>query len=137
MENKTNVTTTFLVKKISFINHIKNGSFAFNPDISILVNKISENEWETSFNVKVSDKDDSPFPFDLDVVVSLITKFSGELPNKKELSDYLKFDSTSILFPYVRSIVTNISTSALVAPIVLPLMNIGEYAKKISIPELD
>ena len=137
MDDKTNITTTFVVRKILFNNYVKNGSFSFKPDVSVSISKISNDEWDTSFSVKVANKEDTPFPFDLDVVVSLITRFNGVVPEKKELLDYLRFGSTNILFPYVRSVITNVSTAAMVAPLILPLADIREYAKRISIPELE
>lgn len=137
LNNKTSVTTTFIVRKIVFNNYMIKGSFSFKPNVSVSINKISDNEWDTSINVKVINKEGSPFPFDLDVVVSLITKFNGELPGKAELLDYLRYGSTNILFPYVRSVVTNVSTAAMVAPLIIPLMDIREFADKISIPDLN
>ena len=137
MDNNQSITTTFIVRKIIFNNYLKNGNFQFKPEISAGVIKLADNEWETSVNVKVLNKEETPFPFDLDVVVSLVTKFNGQMPGKDELIQYLKFGSLNILFPYVRSVVTNVSSAAMVAPLLLPLMDLNQFAKNITIPGLE
>ena len=125
------------MKKLQFSNYDKNGSFNFKPDIGISFKKNTNDEWETSINVRILNKEESPFPFDLDVVISLITKFNGEIPSKEELINYLKFGSVNILFPYVRSVVTNVSTAAMVVPLILPLVDVKKISENIKIPELE
>lgn len=137
MDKQSSVTTTFVVKKIIFDNHCLNGKFTFKPEIFVSFSKLADNEWESSFCVRVINKEGTPFPFDVDVAVSLITKFNGELPPKEELISYLKVGSLNILYPYVRSVLTNVSTAAMVAPIILPVADVREFSKNIKIPELE
>ena len=107
------------------------------PEIGVSYSKISDKEWETSFNVRLMNKEDAPFPFDMDVVVSLITRFNDELPNKEELLSYLKVGSLNILYPYVRSVVINVTSAAIVAPLILPIVDVRDLSKNIVIPELE
>ena len=137
MDKQSNITTTFVVKRIFFENHCLNGKFGFKPEIFASFSKHADNEWETSFNVRVINKEDVPFPFDMNIVVSLITRFNGEIPPKDELVSYLKFGSLNILYPYVRSVVTNVSTAAMVAPLILPVADVREFSKNVVIPELE
>lgn len=137
MDKQSSVTTTFIVKKIFFDNHCLNGKFAFKPEIFVSFSKHADNEWESSFCIRVISKEETPFPFDVDVTVSLITKFNGELPPKEELISYLKVGSLNILYPYVRSVLTNVSTAAMVSPIILPVADVREFSKNIKIPELE
>lgn len=137
MSNLDGFKTTFLVRRIIFNNKAKEGNFNFAPEIGVAFNKISEKQWETLVNVKVIDKEEQPFPFDLDVVVSLITGLPDKLPEEFNLKEYLKISSLNILFPYVRSVVTNITSSAMVNPIILPLIDVQEFAKNIAIPGIE
>lgn len=135
-EAKKEFQTTFLVKKIFFVNKAKEGNFTFAPEVGIAFNKISERQWETLINVKVFDKEEQPFPFDMDIIVSLVTSLPEELPSNFNLKEYLKINSINILFPYVRSVVTNVTASALVNPIFLPLVDVVKMAEGVEIPEL-
>lgn len=137
MDKQSSVTTTFVVKKIFFSNHCKNGQFRFKPEVFASFAKLADNEWETSFNIRVLNKEEEPFPFDVDVVISLITRFNGDIPPKEELLSYLKFGSLNILYPYARSVVTSVSTAAMVAPLILPVADVRDFSKNIVIPELE
>ena len=129
--------TTFLVKKASFVSNGKNGNFSFAPEIRVGFNRISDKEWETVINVRVVDKEEQPFPFNLDVIVSLFTFFPKELPDGFSLENYLKVSSINILYPYVRSVVTNLTSTAMVQPLYLPLIDPVKFAENIQIPELN
>lgn len=129
--------TTFMVRRIIFNNKNRQGSFSFAPEISVGFNKVDDRTWETIVNVKISDKPDQQFPFDLDVVVSLITNLPNELPKEFALKDYLKVNSLQILYPYVRSIVTNITTAALITPLFLPVADIAKLAENVQIPGIE
>ena len=136
-EAKKGFQTTFIVKRVLLINKAKEGNFVFTPEVRIAFNKLSERQWETSVNIKVFDKEEQPFPFDMDIIVSLITSFPEEFPDNFNLKEYLKINSLNILFPYVRSVVTNVTSAALVNPIFLPLVDIVKMAEGINIPELE
>lgn len=129
--------TTFVVKKIVFVNKVKEGNFVLAPELGAAFNKLGDNKWETLINFRVLDKEEQPFPFDLDIVVALITEFPKKMPNDFDLKTYLKIDSIKVLFPYVRSIVTNITSSALVTPIFIPLVDVSHFAENVKIPELE
>ena len=129
--------TTFLVRRIVFNNRNRQGSFSFAPEIGVGFNKVGDKNWETIVNVKVGDKPGQEFPFDLDVVVSLVTMLPNELPKDFNLRDYLKVNSLNILYPYVRSVVTNITSAALLTPLFLPVVDITRLAENVQIPGLE
>lgn len=133
---ENNLQTTFMVRRIIFNNKCKEGRFQFAPEIGVGFNKIAENKWETIINVKVIDKPEQEFPFDLDVIVSLISFFPSGIPEELDLKEYLKKNSINILFPYVRSIITNVTSAALVSPLYLPITDANKLAEKIDIPSL-
>lgn len=129
--------TTFLVKRIMFNNKNRQGSFSFAPEIGVGFNKIDDRNWETIVNVKVTDKPDQEFPFDLDIAISLITTLPNELPKEFNLKDYLKVNSLHILYPYARSVVTNVTSAALMAPLFLPVMDVAKLAENVQVPGLE
>ncbi len=129
--------TTFVVRRIVFNNKDRQGSFSFAPEIGVGFNKVDDKNWETIVNVRVADKPDQQFPFDLDLIISLITRMPDELPKDFDLKDYLKVNSLQILYPYVRSVVTNITSAALLTPLFLPVVDIAKLAENIKIPGLE
>ena len=136
MNDNINFQTTFLVERIAFVNKDKKGNFNFVPEISIAFNKLEENKWKSTIAVRVLDKDDHPFPFDLDVVVSLLTTFPNGYTSDFNLEEYLRFNSLNILYPYVRSVVTNITGAALINPMFLPIVDINKIGQDVEIPGL-
>lgn len=131
-----NFKTSFVVKKATFINKMKSGNFKFSPDISISFNKTGDVEWETSIGVRALDRENNPFPFDIEVVVSLLTQLPNTLPEEFVLENYLKVSSVNILFPYVRSILASLSSALMVNPLHLPIVDVVAMTKDIEIPGL-
>lgn len=98
--------------------------------------KLNGNIFETVLSVSIKDSKENPFPFDLELKISLLSKFGNDEISKKNLEDYLRFNSINILFPYLRSTITNLTSAAMVNPIVLPLINVNEVAKNIDLTNI-
>ncbi len=63
-------------------------------------------------------------PFYLYLTVSGLFEFNQDENMDKKISDkVLKANSIAILFPYIRSIITNITASANIPPVVMPPVN--------------
>lgn len=128
--------TTFLVKRIVFVNKMKEGNFSFSPQIGVAFNKINDKKWETLIRINIIDSEEHPFPIDLDVVVSMITTMPDELPGGFDLKSYLKVSSLNILFPYARSVVTNVTSAAMLNPLFLPIIDVIKLAENVEISNL-
>lgn len=63
------------------------------------------------------------YPFYLHVSVSGLFGLSSMI-NSGEFDKLIKVNAVAILFPYVRSLVTNITASAGIRPLLLPLINV-------------
>ncbi|APM37314.1 protein-export chaperone SecB [Clostridium kluyveri] len=87
----------------------------------------SENNSKTKVTIKIeiADKKDDA----LTINVSLCGIFSME-PNDKENEKFFIKQSLAILFPYLRSLVTNITVQAEIPPIVLPPINFNALIDK-------
>lgn len=62
------------------------------------------------------------YPFSLKVIVE--GQFEFENCNKKQMEAFSNLNAVAILFPYIRAIITNITSAANVNPLILPSINI-------------
>ena len=68
------------------------------------------------------------YPFYLELTVSGFFSFS-DMP-EVDIRDMLEVNGTAILFPYIRMIVSNITTNSGVPALILPTLNISKMIKK-------
>lgn len=68
------------------------------------------------------------YPFTLDVSLLGFFEFDKEL-NENEVYKMMELNGVAILFPYLRSIISNITSSAGIQPLVIPTMNISKLIK--------
>ena len=69
------------------------------------------------------------YPFELNISMMGFFEFSSEL-KEDEITNMLEVNGTAILFPYLRSIITTITSSMGIQPIILPNMNIVKMIKE-------
>lgn len=136
-EIKNNIKTSFVVKKAFFENKQRDGNFMLSPEVAVSIRKLNNDIWETMLSYRVLDKEEQPFPFNLEVSIALISDLSSTGFDKEQLIQYLKVNSVNILFPYLRSAITNITSAALVNPIVIPIVDTSALASKIVINDLE
>ena len=106
-----------------------NTNYNFNSTLNPLVNlkplfKKSYNEIDESnilVKLSVEIKDES-LPFSLKVQISGL--FGCEnWKDSNESQEIVRFNTIAILFPYLRSLVTNITNNAEIPPVILPIVN--------------
>lgn len=68
------------------------------------------------------------YPFYLDV--SIVGEFEFFDSTEIEIENYKKVNTVSILFPYVRAIISNITTLMNVNPVILPTINVINLIEK-------
>lgn len=131
LENAPALKHKFVVKEARFINKRREGdNFRINPKFSRQVLRLSENEYEVGLRVTIQDEQDNPFPFNVFVEISLITQFDDVTKlNEEELKEYLNITCLQILIPYMRSVVTNLTSAALVTPLILPVINVYQFVE--------
>ena len=96
--------------------------FELKPSFSRQVRKVVENEkmFFVSLSVKIENTEESPKPFDLTVRLTGI--FETEAATDEERKAFT-VRATEILYPYLRTAVTSLTSAAFAAPLMLPVVN--------------
>jgi preprotein translocase subunit SecB len=85
--------------------------------------KIDENNLIVEFVVNIADEE--KFPFILNLTLQSSFRSSKWEENVKQV----ELTTASILFPYVRALITSLTATAGEQPIMLPVMNVAEMIK--------
>ena len=126
---------SFLGYSLREINFSKNDYFKggkVNLDLKISKNStyIDNKRVRMNLNVKLfSDVVDNNYPFTLAFVISGLFQYREiniEVDNNRELIEKMMID---ILYPYIRTIVTSILTTANMPPLFLPTINVNQLIK--------
>lgn len=85
---------------------------------------VDDNNFTIQLAAKISKEN---FPFEVSVTVSgdFFSERWKELNTKKDV----ELTVNQILFPYVRALISNITSAAGVNPIILPIINVAELLK--------
>ena len=100
----------------------QSGKMDLKPTFSRKVRRAVENEklCFISLTVKIEKTEDAPKPFDLTVTMTGV--FESDAKTDEEKKSVI-VGGTAVLYPYVRAAVTSLTTAALAAPIVLPVVS--------------
>lgn len=121
MEIKSKYTSPLVLEKIEIIEGIfrkknKNlDNISLGVQVNREINELEENLFEVLLNIIISDEEEIVF---VDITGRAI--FSTE----QKKSDMLEKNTLAIMFPYLRSYISIITTQPGMNPIVLPVMNI-------------
>lgn len=100
-------------------NIVKEGEFEVNVQHITQINEENEDIFRTVFIISINGKDNS---FSLQVQAIGNFEILGNLPkNVKE--NYINISSPSIIYPYVRAFISNITLQSGMNPITIPPMN--------------
>ena len=113
-------------EELSFkLNHVKiepDTKLDIKPQFSRQVRKVNGNE-KVNFivlSVRIVSTEQEPKPFDINV--TLVGIFEVEVANENEERAFV-IEGTRLLYPYLRSAVTNLTANAYIAPLNLPVIN--------------
>lgn len=127
---------TIKVNEITFKRNenIKGKSFNIIPVFSRSFYIINEKQYAVKVSVKILNSETQPFPFDVACTAVGYFEIEEGIINNNE--DLLKNNGTQLLFPYLRSLLSSITATAMVAPINIPIIDIintfiNEESKKI------
>ena len=100
----------------------KDMKFDLKPSFSRQVRKTVGNEkmFFLSLEVKIESSEESPKPFDLNVKLTGVFETEAETDAERKA---FTIAATETLYPYLRSAVTNLTTAAFAAPLILPVVN--------------
>ena len=93
------------------------------PQFSRQVRKSNENPKMMFVNLKVAvlTNENEPKPFDIEVSIVGIYELA-EVATPQQERDFV-IEATSMLYPYLRSMVTNLTAQAYIQPLNLPVLN--------------
>ena len=111
------------------VNDIPDGEFKIIPKFTRSVGMLSETKGYMELVTEITNTPDNPFP--VDIKVSITAVFDMDNFPKEQYDSFLKLNAVQIVFPYVRNIISNITTSAMIPPIILPIVDVKKLFPEI------
>ena len=130
METKLNSFTLIVNEASIRNNNLPVGEFKLNPQIEKRIGKVnsSENVYAVEVRVEIHNTSENPFPVDLIASVSGIFDISGD--NTEEINNFLQIQGFQMVFPYLRSLVSNMTANAMIPPIFLPIVFANQFEER-------
>jgi len=117
------VEMRFQTNEVSIKNNfLPEGNFTVNPKFTRKVGFVDRETAFTELLLEIINTEENPFPVDIRVSITGFFK-NNSLPPEQE-DDFLKINAVHILFPYLRSIVSTITTASMFPPIILPIIDV-------------
>lgn len=110
-------------------NHLPIGKFQVDHVIRRDTGRINEKAFFTQLTLEIKDKPDLKYPINLHVSIKGIFEFDNT-DNLQEVTTFLKYQGVNLLYPYLRSMVTNLTINAMMAPIILPIVDAFQMFKE-------
>lgn len=109
-------------------NNIKPGNFKLIPKITRRTGKINDKLFFTTLVLDLKSSKEIPFPVDMYIDFRGIFEIEA-YDSEDEVNEFLKIEAVKIMYPYLRSIVTNLSTAGMFPPIILPHVDVEKLFK--------
>ena len=122
---------TIITNEISLINNnLSEGNFQVKPYITRKYGKVTgkENQYGVEMQVIIKDEPENRFPINLTVRITGLFEIDGD--NIDEINNFLKIQGVQMVFPYLRTMVSNITSSAIMPSIMLPIINPYDFKDK-------
>lgn len=118
-----------LVKYSLFTNEIRivnhrfqgRGQFTADPTIHRTIDKIDDANTAVTYTLELKSSEEHPFP--ADIFVSLTGVFNISELEESQVEDFIKIQTCQILFPQIRTIVSSLTSAALMPPLLLPIVD--------------
>lgn len=120
------VKTTFATDRLEIKNnHIQSKNFKLQPKISRKTGKVRDNVYFTALILEVTSTSEQPFPIDMFIDFRGIFEFKAG-DDENEILNFLKNEAVQMMFPYLRTTMTNLTTTAMLPPIILPIIDVAK-----------
>lgn len=118
------ITTEELSYKLNRVQIAPNQRLDIKPQFARQVRKPNDNKKLifVSLAVKIESNEKEPKPFDLSVNLVGVFELEKEDYNAQEERAFV-IEATSLMYPYLRSAVSNLTAQAYVSPLNLPIIN--------------
>lgn len=121
----TNAVMTIIPNEVRIKNNnLPLGKFAMSPRFVRKSGRLSDTRFFIELSVEVTSTEEHRFPIDL--FVSMTAIFDLSKMQEPEREEYMKEEALRVVFPYLRSMVTNVTSGALLPPIILPIIDLKE-----------
>lgn len=116
------ITAEEMSFKMNKIKMQPNMKFEIKPAFSRQIQRIQENEkiHLVHLNVKIESTETEPRPFNL--FIALVGVFEAEGATTPEAQRQLAIEATSVMYPYLRAAVSNLTADAFTNPLMLPML---------------
>ena len=124
---------SIVTNEISYrTNNLPDGYFEMIPNIRRKFGKLNSetNKYGVELMVLIEDHPEHRSPINLRVRITGVFEIEGE-NCEEEINNFLKQQGLQIVYPYLRSMVSSITASALVPPIMLPIINVLDFKDEI------
>ncbi len=101
----------------------EDGVVEISPEFNYEIEKISKDETNVYLCAEIKSALNNSMPFEIET--KIVGKFYVKDWEKEENVVLIKKNAIAILFPYLRAIISTITTSANIPPYTLPIMNIN------------
>ncbi len=102
-------------------------NITLNPKFTRDIIKIDDKQFQTQLTIVIENTPEQEVPFNIEASIKGL--FALEDWQNEDNKDLVEITSTATLFPYLRSLVSNLSTMLNMPPYILPLININELFK--------
>lgn len=109
-------------------NYIPDGTYTISPQFTRTVWKEDDQHDCIRLIVEIKGSEEQPFP--VNVKADLTARFeTGDIP-PEELDAFMNYQTVQILLPYLRAMISSVTTGAYMVPIILPLLNAHDIFKE-------
>jgi len=116
------IKTNIVIKELELKNKNLQGQFNIQHKINLKTGKISDKIYFSELNFEIGDVDNIKMP--LDLRVTIIGQFEFEVIGSDDVvNDFLRKQAVHILYPYLRSIVSGLTSLAMLPPIMIPIVD--------------
>jgi preprotein translocase subunit SecB len=117
------ITTEELSYKLNRVRIDPQQRLDIKPQFSRQVRKANDNPKLNfvALSVKVESTEEEPKPFNINVGIVGVFELEAE-PDAQQEREFV-IEATSLLYPYLRSMVTNLTAQAYITPLNLPIIN--------------
>ena len=114
--------TTITVKELILNNKNLQGQFQLQHKINMKYSKLEDNIWTTELHFELTEDNEHPRPIDLKVTILGQFEFE-EVTNNDNVHEFLTKSAVHILYPYLRSTISGLTSVAMLPPVVIPIVD--------------
>lgn len=103
-------------------NQLEGKSYKLNPKMQKRTGHVKDNLYHTTLELIINGSDQQNFPFDIEVEIRGLFTLE-DTTDIDEVTRFLETQGVTVVYPYLRSTVTSITNTAMVSPVVLPVVN--------------